>query len=286
VISTEADPALIAAFAAARELCHQSFKDLYFASFFLPRRKRQAAYAVGAFCRMIDQAIDVPASAIGTGRTMREHPVIPRVSLEQLPPENVGEACEGDTLSMRLDLLRDRLDEIYEDRLELPALEGRSPQQHALYALSRVARESEIDRQLFIDFAESCRMKRMERRDLLKYCQLAGGSVAAMLACVLGVTHSEGRRHAITLGSAMSLAANIRDDADVDRARAMFRDAAEGICWLADDGSRLAVATATVFSAAALERRGRLSATQKLLRMPRAVRLARRLHVQPLPEFF
>ena len=55
---TASDPDLAAAFRAARGICRQHAKSFYFASFFLPNHKRNAAYAVYAFCRMIDDAID------------------------------------------------------------------------------------------------------------------------------------------------------------------------------------------------------------------------------------
>ena len=47
-----------AAFAAAREVCRRHAKSFYFASAFLEKSKREAAYAVYAFCRRMDDAID------------------------------------------------------------------------------------------------------------------------------------------------------------------------------------------------------------------------------------
>ena len=46
------------AFAAARAICRRHAKSFYFASHLLPEPKREAAYAVYAFCRMIDDAVD------------------------------------------------------------------------------------------------------------------------------------------------------------------------------------------------------------------------------------
>lgn len=46
-----------AEFEAARRICRHHARSFYFASFFLPVRKRLAAYAVYAFCRLIDPAM-------------------------------------------------------------------------------------------------------------------------------------------------------------------------------------------------------------------------------------
>src|SRR5579862_6718992 len=92
------------AFAAARAICRRHARSFYFSSAFLPKLKRDAAYAVYAFCRMIDDAIDQPA-----------HSSVP--------------------LAARLEMLGDRLNDVYAHRLELPAVESRDEAQHALRAL-------------------------------------------------------------------------------------------------------------------------------------------------------
>ncbi|MEZ5405435.1 MAG: phytoene/squalene synthase family protein [Verrucomicrobiia bacterium] len=45
-------------FRAARQITREHAKSFYFASFALPRKKKEAAYAVYAFCRYIDESID------------------------------------------------------------------------------------------------------------------------------------------------------------------------------------------------------------------------------------
>jgi phytoene synthase len=82
---------------------------------------------------------------------------------------------------------------------------------------------------------------------------------------------------------------------EVARARDLLRAAADGVCWLADDGSRLAASVIVVRCAGALDaieavgydvftRRPELSGVQKLRRLPAAWRLARRRQDQPIPR--
>ena len=57
-----ASPDLAAAFDAAKAICRRHARSFYFASHFLPRPKRDAAYAVYAFCRLLDDAVDEAAT--------------------------------------------------------------------------------------------------------------------------------------------------------------------------------------------------------------------------------
>ena len=84
---------------------------------------------------------------------------------------------------------------------------------------------------------------------------------------------------------------------EIDRARRMYHDAAEGLVWLADDGSRLTASTMAVIYAGILDaieaqkydvysKRASLSFGQKFRRLPMAYRLARRQSDQPIPQVF
>jgi phytoene synthase len=84
---------------------------------------------------------------------------------------------------------------------------------------------------------------------------------------------------------------------EIARARQLYRQASKGLCWLADDGSRLsASAMAVIYSGIldAIERqnydvfrsRARLTLGQKLRRLPAARRLAKREDGQPVPTVF
>jgi 15-cis-phytoene synthase len=175
--------------AAAGDVCRLHSHGLFLASFFLPPIKRNAVRAVFAFGWLIDQAID-------------------------------ESSCADDSIQGRLDLFRDRLDEIYDGRLELPAPEFRDQTQHILAAFAEAAVRFEIPRQYFIDWAEGFRMDRTVRRyatwsSLQKHCYHSGGVSALVMSCILGVQNSEGGKYAIALGSAIRftrILANLKKD--------------------------------------------------------------------------
>ena len=84
---------------------------------------------------------------------------------------------------------------------------------------------------------------------------------------------------------------------EIAQARQLYRAGAEGLCWLAGDGSRLtASAMAVIYSGIldAIERqdydvfakRGHLTTPQKFRRLPAAWRLARREPGESLPRVF
>lgn len=84
---------------------------------------------------------------------------------------------------------------------------------------------------------------------------------------------------------------------ETDRARQLYRAGAESICWLAGDGSRMAASLVVVAQAGVLDaierqpcdvftRRADVTIVGQLPLIPRAWRLARRQHDQPMPDAF
>jgi phytoene synthase len=159
------------------------------------------------------------------------------------------------------------------------------------------------------------------------YLNRRGGAVACAVTAVLGATHSDIRTHALQLGRAVRLTtilANLKRDFDagwlyipledvakfryterdlaaqavderfrelmrfqIDRARQLYRDAADGLPWLAGDGSRLMAASVIAVHSGVVarierngydvfRRRSALSAAEQLRRMPLAWRLTSR----------
>lgn len=320
------DSERVPAFAAARNICRRHANGFFFASAFLPIEKRNAVYAVYAFCRLMDDAIDEPA--------LKE---------AVLPPTSLGvSCCSTGSLDQKLALFRDRLDEIYEHRLELPSLEFRDESQHALYAFVQTVHRYQIPRQYFLDLAEGCRMDLTVSRyatwgSLEKYCYNVAGVMGLILCCILGVSHSDAGKHAVQLGNAMQLTNILRDikedlgrgrlylpledlarfkvtqqelsagivtpnlrelmKFEIGRARDLYRQGAEGLCWLEGDGSRLTTsAMAVIYSGVlrAIEQqdydvfssRAHLSLAQKIRRLAPAWRLSRRTSDRPAPEVF
>src|SRR5215212_1501756 len=101
------------AFAVVRDVCRRHARSFYFASHFLPRAKREAAYAVYAFCRMVDDAIDADDAAIESAAGLRDHPA---AVMPYRPGPATVAACTAcgptDPLDARLGMFRDRLDDI------------------------------------------------------------------------------------------------------------------------------------------------------------------------------
>ncbi len=310
-------------FEAARGICKQHAKTFYFASFFLPPDKRRAAYAVYAFCRFLDDAIDHPDVASG---------LAPASSLN-------GRVCGVNELDRRLQAFADRLDQVYADRLDLPAREQRSEAEHALHAFAQTVHRYDIPRAHFDDLAQGCRMDLTVKRyatwaSLERYCYHVAGVVGLIMSRVFELPDRAAEQQAVRMGNAMQLTNILRDvredwdrgrvylpledllkfgvtEADlaggkmtdgfrelmkfeVGRAREMYREGARGLCRLPDDGSRFtASAMAVVYAGilGAVERQGHdvfvrrasLTLAQKLMRLAKARRLSRRLADEPLP---
>jgi phytoene synthase len=293
------------AFAAARAICRRNARDWFFAAAFLPKHKRDAICAVDAFCSMIRDAL--------------------------LEKKNVDAGCSDDSFNSRASLLRERLNDIYANHLELPDLQFRSDEQHVLAAMQIVVNRYQIPLQYFLDLIEGCRLESTAVRyatwtSLRKYCDHIGGAGARIVSCVLGLTHSDVIQNATRLGVAMQLtkilravkedfargiiflpledlarfgyserdlAGNIVNENserlmqfEISRAQQLYRDGAEGICWLAGDGSRFAASLIAVVHAKILTKRVNLTFAQKVALFPRAWKLARREADEPLPNVF
>lgn len=309
---------LAPAYAAAHAICRHHARSFHFASHFLPRDKRLQAFAVYAFCRLLDDAADLEPSLASVAR------------FESL------------------------LDLIYQNEIvrtpndaELISLGITDPDQRlALTAFADTARRAQIPVRLFRDLAIGCRMDFEPVRyktwpDLERYCYHVAGVVGLMMCRVFDVTDPDALDRAVVMGHAMQLTnilRDVREDRDrgriylpledlsrfnidpddlmhdrrtpafdasmkqlvrfeVDRARSLYHQAADALCQIHDTGSRrTACVMAVVYGGilGAIERqdhdvfvrRARLTTTQKLLRIPAALRLARCRSDQPLPVVF
>jgi phytoene synthase len=199
--SRRREPEAATAFAAARNICRRHGGDLFFASAFLPVEKRDALLAVQAFCRLMKDAIGATKSS--------EAPI-------SAPSTAAASCCSTLSVDQTLALFRDRLDQIYDHRLELPLPRFRDESQHALAALERTVHRYQIPRQSFLELADGYRMDQTVRRyatwrALEKHCSQVGGVVARMMCCILGVGHSDAGQQAMLLGNTMRLTNILRD---------------------------------------------------------------------------
>jgi len=320
VFDTAATPGLAAeegAFAAARAICRRHARTFYFCSMFLPIRKREAAYAVYAVCRMLDDAVDDGARGTAT-----------------------DDASDADRHA-RIDRFLDQLDAIYAGRDITPADELPADRL-ALCAFARTVFEFQIPKRHFCDLARGCRMDLLMREyatwaQLQEYCHLVAGVVGLILCRIFGLEDAVALEQAALMGHAMQLTNILRDvgqdhrlgriylpreDLDrfgysasdlargvvderfrglmhfeIARARGLYGQAAAGLCRLPADGSRQTAAAMAVIYAGILRaiegqnydvfsRRAALGTVQKLARLPRAWRLSRRTDGQAVPEVF
>jgi len=204
-----ADEADSLAFRAARLVCRRHAEDLHFAAVFLPPAKRDAACAVYAFCRMIREVVR-SAGAGGGPRSAAEQLRHRPLAAVAANPGPSGGCCTSHPLDQCLSLIRERMDDLYARRMELPAPQGRSPEHHVLHALSLSVARFQIPPEYFLEFAEGCATELTVPRyatwgALERYCLRSGGSLAKLAACVLGVTHSDAGVTAAKAGVAIRL---------------------------------------------------------------------------------
>ncbi len=239
-------------------------------------------------------------------------------------------------------MVRERLDAVYDGRLELPRSEFRDTTQHALNAFSKTVDACGIPKTYFVELigalAEARRVRRYATWNALQqHCRRSGGMLALAFGGALGLMSSGAAEPAVRLGSAIRLSCVLRDlrrdwaagqlylpledmarlryserdltgnvlnshfadliRFEVSRARALYQEGSECICWLAGDGSRLAVSSVVTMYSGVLDEIERrrfnvlqplpgLTGARKLRRFPLAWRLARRRHDERLPRLF
>jgi phytoene synthase len=228
---------------AARRVTRSYARTFYFASFVLPREKREAAYVIYALCRRADNILD--DGALST-------------------PEKL----KG------LDRLRQGFAKLYAGSGNL------SPKEAALRdCLIRY----DIPRNLFDELLDGVAMDLTVSRyrawsDLERYCYGVASTVGLIMARVFGASRPEAYPHAIAMGKAMQLTNILRDIKEdwglgriylpaedmqrfgydeealgrgllndnfrnlmrfeIERARGLYALAIPGLRFLAEDGSR------------------------------------------------
>jgi phytoene synthase len=300
-----------AAFAVVRKVCRQAGGDGYLASFLLPRHKRDGVYAVWALIRLIEQTLRTGEGGCCSGGE-----------------GGVGAAAKARIeaiYSDRLELPLSQFRDVGQATLAAAAVTVKRfeiPRQDWLDLIDGWTAAGAVRR--YATWAS-----------LGSHCAVTGGSAARLVSAVLGMTHSDGAAYAGRIGQAARLTAILRDlktdlshgrvylpledlarfrysekellgevvndrfrelmRFEVERARALYREGADGACWLAGDGSRLAASTYVALRLELLdeiERRAfdvfhgemRVSRARQLRRLPDAWRLAKRQATEPAPK--
>lgn len=168
----------------ATSVVRQSGTSFYWAMRLLPRRKREAMYAVYAFCREVDDIADDPGTPADKLRRLADW----RVEIERLysgrPSKPVSLALVGPTENFGL-----------KKETFLAVIEG-----------------------MEIDSSERVRMTTIGA--LEDYCDRVACAVGRLSNRIFGVDDAEGEAVAVSLGQALQLTNILRDlaeDASLDR---------------------------------------------------------------------
>lgn len=175
---------LAASFRAARDITRHHAKSFYFSSFPLPPDRRRAAYAVYAFCRHADDAVD--------------------------------RAADGARLDGAVAGLRDLVSRLFGDG-DIGGLSWADAFRHTV-------REYGIPRSLCDDLIHGVALdtrapvRIRDWAELREYCYYVASVVGLMMARVFGIRDASAEPRAIDLGIAMQLTNILRDVAE-DAAR-------------------------------------------------------------------
>lgn len=170
---------------ACRSLIRNGSKSFYLASLLLPAKVREPSYALYAFCRLADDAVDGQATGCGLAAVAR---------------------------------LRARLDAVYDGRPENVAVDRAFTEVVERYAIPRVLPEALIE-----GFAWDAEGRRYETlSDLQAYGVRVAGSVGAMMALLMGARSPEAVSRACDLGVAMQLTNIARDVGEDARAGRLY----------------------------------------------------------------
>ncbi|MGP1256709.1 MAG: phytoene/squalene synthase family protein [Kiloniellales bacterium] len=170
---------------ACRSLIRTGSKSFYLASMLLPAKVREPAFALYAFCRLADDAVD----------------------------EQVGAGSLA-----AVERLRARLDKVYDGRPENIAADRAFTEVVERYVIPRVLPEALIE-----GFAWDAEGRRYETLSHVRdYGVRVAGSVGAMMALLMGARSPEAVGRACDLGVAMQLTNIARDVGEDARAGRLY----------------------------------------------------------------
>ena len=170
-----ASGSLDAAAAYCRRLTRRSRSNFYYAFLFLPRRRREALYAVYAFCRLVDDAAD--------------------------------DARTPDEARQRLAFFRRELDAVWGDA------EPQHEASRELRAAVRAFPIRREDMEAVIEGCEwdATRRRYETWEELRAYCYRVASAVGLMCIEIFGYRSPRARQYAIDLGLALQLTNVLRD---------------------------------------------------------------------------
>lgn len=187
----------------SRSIAQKSSSNFYYSFFFLPKEKREGIFAVYAFSRLVDDAVD--------------------------------EALDGETAKRQIALWRKRLEICYGE-----AKVSSETSHPILKELEEVVVRFLIPKKLFDDLLTGVEMDVAKKsyatfQELETYCYHVAGTIGLMCNCLFGKGPEDApsRQYALLLGTAFQLTNIIRD---------VGEDAKKGRVYLpADEMARFGV---------------------------------------------
>jgi phytoene synthase len=167
---------LAATYEYCRQIISRAAKTFYLGSLLLPAQKRRAVWAIYAFCRTVDDVVDMAPSQAKAAEQLCWW----RSALEQV----YAGVSEHPILLAWADTLK-----------HYPV-----PLQPALDLLDGMAMDLDFQRERFATF-----------HDLAHYCYCVAGTVGLLTAPILGYQQEEALESAVNLGIAMQLTNILRD---------------------------------------------------------------------------
>ncbi len=180
----------------SRALTKASRSNFSYAFFFLPTRKREALYAVYAFCRVTDDLVD---------EALVPSPTADRVPRPATPPPG-GIHLPAGTPIERLKAWRAELDACFRGEASHPVTQR----------LAETVRTFRIPRGYFEELLNGVEMDLTKSRyatfaELQQYCYRVAGVVGLMCIEVFGYSRPGTRHYAEQLGTALQLTNILRD---------------------------------------------------------------------------
>ena len=164
-------------FRAAKQITRQHAKSFYFASIALPKFKKEAAYAVYAFCRYVDDSID----QLTYLKNKTEVAHVLRQKLEQLYSENLPHDLSWAKAFNHTVFFFKIPKNYFEDLIYGVELDGKNSVQIQTWS------------------------------ELKNYCYYVASVVGLIMSHIFGIQESKAQEQAIALGVAMQLTNILRD---------------------------------------------------------------------------
>ncbi|MCX7833887.1 MAG: phytoene/squalene synthase family protein, partial [Ignavibacteria bacterium] len=164
-------------------------KTFYFASFFLPKEKRYACYAIYAFCRYADELVDRKV-ALDTNIKEKETNI------------------RTDRIISLLNDLKNQLQDAYNNKINI--------ENNIMIALSNVFKKYNIPIEQAFELISGVEMDTFKSRyenfeELKIYCKKVASSVGLMVLNIFGYSNEKAIEYAIDMGIALQLTNILRD---------------------------------------------------------------------------